>query len=170
MSRVLRMMLLSATVLALCIAPLIAQVREEINARLPYEAVLPNPCTGELVALTGFTHVLVQTSTSTSGMIHVAAESNIESAQGFSVDRYGNPIEGGAQYIQTQSISDHSNVDVDTFPSNLNVESSARLTRLGEGGVLIENDDFYTRVQVVVVVNANERVTVQITEVTADCR
>jgi hypothetical protein len=52
------------------------------NLTFPFNPTLLNPCTGELIAFTGETHLLIHTTTSASGNFETTIHSNLQDASG----------------------------------------------------------------------------------------
>ena len=162
MSPIARITMLATAVLTLCVGPTAADP-VEVNQRTAFTNPFTNPCTSEMGTVTGFVHTKTQ-SNATDGFTHVAIEMNVESAQGVATS--------GARYIQTASTTQHENVDLpDGVPSNFNLESIVHLTRLAEDGTFVMGDDFYLRVQVLLMFNANGDLTKTEVDVNEDrCR
>jgi hypothetical protein len=105
-----------------------------ITFDLPFSGLVPNDCTGEMVLVTGTTHVK-QTDNSSPGGIKSQIETNLTGAKGTGTLT-------GARYVMNDQVSDMQHAEFDPFGNaQMTMENTTNLTRLGESGALVTGDD-----------------------------
>jgi hypothetical protein len=127
----------------------------------PFSTVEDNPCTSEMVAITGNVHLLFAGNTSGSGTEQSHAEANLQGVTGIGVMT-------GAKYVAVDTSSHTLVFDTDLAPFHAKDEETALLVRQGETGTFFSGDDFYLHMLAHATVNANGTVTVD--DMTFDTR
>jgi hypothetical protein len=103
-----------------------------ITFDLPFSGLVPNDCTGEMVLVTGTTHVK-QTDNSSPGGIKSQIETNLTGAKGTGTLT-------GARYVMNDQVSDMQHADL-FGDAQTTMENTTILTRQGESGALVTGDD-----------------------------
>jgi hypothetical protein len=132
-----------------------------ITFDVPFSGLVENTCTGEMVLVTGSTHVK-QTDNSSLGGLKSQLEMNLTGAKGTTVT--------GVRYVMNDQISDMQHADFDPLGNaQLTVENTTILTRQGESGTLVTGDDFRLHTIAHLTV-ANGVTRAEKTDLRADCR
>jgi hypothetical protein len=103
-----------------------------ITFDLPFSGLVTSDCTGEMVLVTGTTHVK-QTDNSSPGGIKSQIETNLTGAKGTGTLT-------GARYVMNDQVSDMQHADL-FGDAQTTMENTTILTRLGELGALVTGDD-----------------------------
>lgn len=131
-----------------------------ITFDVPFSDLVPNDCTGEMMLVTGTTHVKA-TDNSSLGGIKAQMEMNLTGAK-------GTGILTGARYVMNDQISDMQHADV-FGDAQVTVENTTILTRQGESGALLTGDDF--RLHAIAHLTVTNGVTrAEKTDLRAECR
>jgi hypothetical protein len=124
-----------------------------VDTRTPFAEDVFNPCTGELVAATGFVHTTFDSTVATDGSVHQRAHVNL-------VDMAATGLVTGARYVVQREINEGMNADFDAMPSTQNFIFKEHYVRVGEGGALVDDDDFYLYFKFQLTINAQGNITV----------
>jgi hypothetical protein len=105
-----------------------------ITFDLPVAGEVLNDCTGELVTINGTSHNKVTDNSSLSGL-KFQIESNLTGVKGTTAT--------GARYVMNQQSSDMEHAEFDLLgDAQVTIEQTITLTRQGESGALLTDDDF----------------------------
>jgi hypothetical protein len=108
---------------------------ETITFDVPFSGLVPNPCTGELMQVTGTQHFKETGSITLSGS-KSQLEMNLTGAKGIGVVT-------GARYVMNDQTSSMDHAEFDPFGNaQMTMETSTLMNRQGESGALITGDDW----------------------------
>ena len=133
-----------------------AQINDQ---HVPFTTSFFNPCTGEVLTGSGFLHF--RESITTTPNFHFSLEENIESFQATTAL--------GVRYVVPAQLSEHIVADQDFMPTTENAEETFQLIRQAEDGTFVLGDDFFFRIHIVFVVDANGVVRVDTFEFSQTC-
>jgi hypothetical protein len=108
---------------------------ETITFDVPFSGLVPNPCTGEEMQVTGTQHFKATGSITLSGS-KSQLETNLTGAKGIGVVT-------GARYVMNDQTSDMQHAEFDPFGNaQMTMENTTIMNRQGEGGALVMGDDW----------------------------
>jgi hypothetical protein len=129
--------------LALPAAASAESVRETENIIVPIAGTVPNPCTGEAVAVTGYLHLQAGVTFTDGVLTHSEVHVNLQGVSGVA-------LVTGARYAD----SENSN-EVMNFNPPQSEETTELTTNLVRQGESVTMDDFHSKLLIHVTINAN---------------
>ena len=146
--------------LALLSQPAQAQAETDtFNQRVPVEAEIANPCTGELVTFEGTVHQVVHRTVDASGGFHFKGQTSVQ-VQGVGTS--------GAKYVAHETRNEQSNVDVvSESASNFTFTDTVQFIRQGSE---TSEDDFQGKLTIHTTINANGELTSEVVNTETECK